>query len=145
MNPPRYHLLKFVLVFVISIATIPALTLPPPRDYYEIRIYNLTSQTQQERVEAFLKVTYLPALHRAGIRKVGVFKPVESDTAYFGKRIYVLIPYASLDQYIQLNEKLQKDQQFQTGRSDYWDVPYDAPPYARIESVLLQAFAGSPQ
>ena len=51
-------------------------------------------------MDAYLKDAYLPALHRAGIPVVGVFKPVEADTA-FGKLVYVFIPFKTVDQFIQ--------------------------------------------
>ena len=51
------------------------------QQYYEIRIYTISGPAQERMVDAYLKDAYIPALHRAGISKVGVFKPVETDTA----------------------------------------------------------------
>jgi hypothetical protein len=116
----------------------------PKREFYEMRLYHITSAQQAEQIDAYLKNAYLPALHRAGIRKVGVFKPVESDTAHAGKRIYVLIPYTSLDQLISLPETLLKDKEYQSAGKVYIDAPYNNPPYARMESIILQAFSGMP-
>ena len=43
------------------------------QEYYELKIYHLAWGSGQEaKVDAFLKDVYLPALHRAGIAKVGV-------------------------------------------------------------------------
>src|SRR5690242_2628493 len=101
--------LVFLLLISINLVTAkPA----PKREFYEIKIYTISSDEQEKTVEEFLKNAYLPALHRAGIRKVGVFKPVESDTVYFGKRIYVLIPLTSLDQSVSLASTLEKDKTF---------------------------------
>src|SRR5258706_14908891 len=82
----------------LSLPMVPgmAFSLPPARDYYEIRIYHLSDKRQEAEVDNFLKSAYIRALHRAGISKVEVFKPVESETALFGKRIFVFIPVASL-------------------------------------------------
>jgi len=134
------HLFLLIVAFALASATV-----APKRDYYEIRIYHITSSAQEDRVERFLKEAYLPALHRAGISKVGVFKPVEADTANFGKRVYVLIPYKSLDQFEKLPEDLQKDKQYETSGSDYLNAPFNDLPYARLESILLSAFSGMPQ
>jgi hypothetical protein len=134
------HFLFVLLAFALS-----SYTAAPKREYYEIKIYHVTSKTQEERVEKFLKEAYLPALHRAGISKVGVFKPVEADTANFGKKVYVLIPYTSLEQFGKLSETLQKDKQFETTGSDYLNAPHNDIPYARLESILLYAFSGMPQ
>jgi len=58
--------------------------------YYEIKIYRIDQASQAATIDNYLKDAFIPALHRAGISKVGVFKPVETDTAY-GKLIYVFI------------------------------------------------------
>ena len=121
-----------------------ALSAAPKREYYEIRIYSFKEKAQEEIIDKFLKDAFLPALHRAGIAKVGVFKPVETDTT-FGTRIYVLIPYASLDQYSKLPDLLQKDKVFASTGTAYLDAPYDNPPYTRMQTILLQAFTGHPQ
>ena len=120
-------------------------TTPPTREFYEIKIYQLASPEQEKQVDDFLKDAYLPALHRAGIKSVGVFKPIESDTAYFGKRIIVLIPYASLEQFTGLQDVLSKDKQYQAAGKNYLDAPYTNPPFARIESVILKAFKDMPK
>jgi NIPSNAP len=136
--------MKYLLILVFAFAFTSA-TVAPKREYYEIKIYHLSSKGQEERVDRFLKDAYLPALHRAGISKVGVFKPVEADTTYFGKRLYVLIPFNSLEQFGKLSETLQKDKQFETSGTDYLNAPFNDLPYARLESILLYAFSGLPQ
>ncbi|HEX6225305.1 MAG TPA: NIPSNAP family protein [Chryseolinea sp.] len=136
--------MKYLLILFCALmmtAWMPA----PKREYYEIKVYNLTSKAQEEKVERFLKDAYLPALHRAGIPTVGVFKPVEADTVNFGKKIFVLIPYTSLDQFGKLAETLSKDKQFETKGAEYVNAPYNDLPYARLESILLYAFSGMPQ
>lgn len=134
---------KVLLVFLCGIS-FSAFSAAPKREYYEIRIYSFKEKSQEENIEKFLKDAYLPALHRAGITKVGVFKPIETDTT-FGKRIYVLIPYASLDQFTKIPDVLQKDQQFVSAGVQYLDAPYDNPPYSRMQKILLKAFTGQPQ
>jgi len=37
---------------------------------------------QQQRVETYLEKALIPALHKLGVKKIGVFKPVETDTTY---------------------------------------------------------------
>ena len=127
----------YFILFALCVST--ALSAAPKREFYEIKIYHVANSTQEQRVEKFLKEAYLPALHRAGITKVGVFKPVETDTT-FGKRIYVLTPFASMDQFVKLPETLLKDKQYESSGTDYLNAPYDNPPYARIETIVLQAF-----
>lgn len=117
---------------------------PPEREYYELRVYHLDNQQQEERVNDYLKNAYLPALHRAGIGKVGVFKPVDAEEAG-GRKIYVYIPYQSAEQFMELPQTLGEDPQYKSEGKDYLDAAHDNPPYSRIETTLLLAFEGMPQ
>jgi hypothetical protein len=117
---------------------------PAKQQYFEVKIYRLSDKSQEGIVDAYLKNAYLPALHRAGIAKVAVFKPIETDTA-FGKLVYVFIPYKSIDQFLQLSDVLGKDKVYQLAGKDFLDAPYNNPPFVRYESILLKAFANMPQ
>ena len=117
---------------------------PEKQQYYEIKIYRIADKMQEGKVDAYLKDVYLPAIHRAGIPVVGVFKPVEADTA-FGKLIYVLIPFSTVDEFIQLPGKLQKDQKYSADGKSFVDAAYNDPPYTRYESIFLKAFIGMPR
>ncbi len=112
----------------------------PKREFYQLKIYHLKDSPQKERLESYLRQAYLPALHRAGIGKVGVFKPAtEADSL-----IYVLIPFKSVDQFMGLSETLAKDKQYGVDAQDYINAEYSNPVYKNFESVLMQAFAGMP-
>lgn len=137
--------MKHLLIFVVCAFALTVTSVAQKREYYEIKVYNIASKVQEDRVERFLKEAYLPAVHRAGISKVGVFKPVEADTVNYGKKIFVLIPYASLDQFAKLPETLQKDKQYETSGSEYLNAPFNDLPYDRMESILLYAFSGMPK
>jgi hypothetical protein len=112
--------------------------------YYEVKIYQIKDPAQAATMDAYLKDAFIPAVHRAGIPTVGVFKPVEADTA-FGKMIYVFIPYKTLEQYQQLSEKLGNDQVYKQAGKDFIDAPYNNPPFVRYESILALAFTNMPQ
>lgn len=114
------------------------------RDYYQIKIYRLNDQIQEAHLDAFLREAYLPALHRAGISKVGVFKPTEGDTVA-GNVVFVWIPFNSLRQFDELPQILERDSIFQIDGEDYIEATYNNVPYERIESILLKAFSEMPQ
>lgn len=116
---------------------------PVKQQYYEIKIYRIGDKVQEGKIDAFLKDAYLPALHRAGIPVVGVFKPVEADTA-FGKLVYVLIPFKTVDQFMQLPEQLLKDKTYAAAGKDFLDAPVNEPAYKRYESIFLKAFMNFP-
>lgn len=113
------------------------------RDFYELKVYHIANQQQEERVDTFLKNAYLPALKRAGVKDVGVFKPVEDSPAH-GKKIYVYTPYASAEMFMELPEKLENDKRFKRKGSEYLNASHDNPPYERIETILMKAFEGTP-
>lgn len=115
----------------------------PDREFYELRIYQLKDKTQQDRVEKYLQDALLPALHRVGITKTGVLKTLDGDTS--GLKIYVLIPFKTMAQLLDLPQQLQKDQQYATAGSDYLNATYDAPPYSRFETVIMKAFVNMPE
>jgi hypothetical protein len=140
----KFTLDRFVLLLFVFLAAISSYAQKEKREFYEIKTYKLKDKNQEVVVDAFLKNAYLPALHQAGIKKVGVFKPMETDST-FGKRIVVLIPYNSLEQFAKIPDLLTADKQFNLNGKEYLDAVYTNPPYERIESVLLRAFTGMTQ
>jgi hypothetical protein len=128
----------FILVFLIS-STLSA------RDFYQIKVYNLKNKAQETAVDNYLKEAFLPGLHKAGIKKIGVFKPIESDTANFGKKIFVFIPLKELEQIVKIEESLAKDKDYLAKGAAYINAPFDNPPYVRLESILLEAFSAQPE
>jgi hypothetical protein len=131
-----------ILMFFLSVTTLTAQK--GRQEFYEIRVYHLSQKAQENLIDSYLRDAYLPALHRAGISKIGVFKPVESDTA-FGKRVYLFIPFKKMDQFLKLQGVLDKDQVYLQASKDFIDAPYNSPPFSRYESILLKAFAFMPQ
>jgi hypothetical protein len=132
--------LVFIAFFVMFLSNT---GLAKSRDYYQLQVYRLTGKVQEEKMDNFLKNAYLPALHRAGIKSVGVFKPIESDTTA-GKRIFVWIPFTSADHFTKTLEALDKDVEYQKVGADFLGAPFDQAPFARKESILLLAFHLTP-
>lgn len=131
------------LLLFISVAVNGFSPIPASQQYYEIKLFRIADNSQESRVDAYLKDAYLPALHRAGIQSIGVFKPVESDTT-FGKIIYVLIPFNTIEEYMKLPESLAKDKVYSEAGKSFINAAYDNPPYKRFESILLKAFMNMP-
>ena len=108
-------------------------------DYYQLKIYHLKTKTQEERLDNYLQNAYLPALHKMGIKTVGVFKPVEQDTAA-DKKVYVLVPFSSLKKLTTVEQELNADQQYLTNGKDYIEANYKDAAFTRMETIILQAF-----
>jgi len=137
--------IAFTLIIMCLTTGNNSLSAQAKQEYYELRVYHLAWGSGQEgKVDAFLKDVYLPALHRAGIAKAGVFKPIETDVLS-GKRIFVLIPFKTIDQYFMLPEVLGKDKAYLDAGKAFIDAPYNEAPYARVESIVLKAFKNMPQ
>ncbi|TLU97903.1 NIPSNAP family protein [Dyadobacter luticola] len=134
---------NWILALAICLVTLHSFAAAPKKQFYQIKLYHLTSKDQETRVDNYLKDAYIPAMHRAGIKDIGVFKPVASDTAA-GKLVYVLIPLKSLDQLLSIPKSLEKDAAYQSAGKDYIDAEYKNPPYARIQSTVLRAFENAP-
>ena len=114
------------------------------RDFYQLKIYHLANAQQSAQLNDYLQNAYLPALHRAGIPHVGVFMPIAGSEADSTYQVYVFIPYTSYDQFSGLAETLAQDETYQTAGEAYIQATYNQPPYDRIETILLNAFAGAP-
>ncbi len=111
------------------------------KDFYQIKIFHLKNDDQVGRVDEYLKDVYIPALHRLGIKNIGVFKPIANDTSTL-KFIYILIPFNSADAWMKLDEALNKDAAYKSSAKSFREASADTPPYERIESILLDAFPG---
>ncbi|MBA4411638.1 MAG: NIPSNAP family protein [Bacteroidota bacterium] len=143
MNQTKNYSPKFILIVLLALV-LSFTTSAASIDYYQIQVFRLNGKAQETKVDNFLKNAYLPALHRAGIKTVGVFKPIESDTTS-GKRVYVWIPFKSLNHFSKIQDDLANDQEYQSKGSDFLGAPYNQVPFLRKESILLKAFSDAPE
>ena len=98
-------LLGFVLLLSASFKE-------PKRAYYLIKVYQIKTQEQIQVMDTYLSNAYLPALHRAGFKDIGVFYPAGQDTMK-EKKIYVFIPIGNISKVAQIEELPLKDNQLQ--------------------------------
>jgi hypothetical protein len=143
MSKKTLSFVKFIVLLLICQLTGTYAFAKGSPYYYQLKIYHLKSKAQEDVVDNYLQNAYLPALHRAGIPGVGVFKPLVRDTAE--QLVYVFIPFKKADDFFKLDATLNQDQQYQTTGQDYLSAVYNNPPYTRMESVLLKAFSAVPE
>lgn len=139
----RFTILLSLFLFVSSFPAFSNGEKPDP-EYYQIRIYYFTGNEQENLLDDYLAAAWLPALHKAGIKNVGVFKPLANDTASI-RKLYVFIPSNRLDKLIALPQQLQKDSASAKAARAYLDAAYNQPPFIRIETILLKAFQLAPK
>lgn len=135
---PLVGVVVFVLCFSATIKVNAA-----DRYYYQIKVYHLKNTKQVATVENFLQNAYLPALHKLGIKNIGVFRPI-TDVDTNDRKIYVFTPFKNMDELESTPAKLLKDQQYLANGKDYLDATVANLPYVRIETILLRAFEHAP-
>jgi hypothetical protein len=96
----------------------------------------------QKRFDEFYRDAAIPAINRAGISPVGVFHVAagpDSPTAY------VVLPHRSIDSFATALDRVRADTGYQQAGADFLNAAPSDPPYIRVESSLLVAFAGIPR
>ena len=109
------------------------------REYYLIQVYHCTSNQQIKGIDAYLQNTYLPYLHKSGIKKVGVFAPIVNDTAA-DKKLYVWIPMQTIDVLDKLDQGIEKLDPFAKNEIVDLDNADSSLPYTRIERIVAKSF-----
>lgn len=112
------------------------------QEFYELRVYTLKNETQEKLIENYFQNAAIPALNRLGSKHIGVFKELKPEGQ---TKIFVLIPFASMEDYLNAQEKLSRDEKYQQAGAEYLNAPAKEPAYERIQSSLLKAFAHIPK
>lgn len=112
------------------------------QEFYELKVYSLKNQEQQKIVESYLQNAAIPAYNKLGSKSIGVFTEMKPAGQ---TKIFVLIPYNSLEAFLKVEENLMIDENYQKAGSAYLQAPILDPAYDRIESSLLQAFKTTPK
>jgi len=112
------------------------------QQYLEFRTYHLSSAAELPKVDTYLEKGLLPALKRQGIDAVGVFTDKAPEGA---PNVYLLIPFASIEQFSAMQGKLDDDSAYQSASAEYFDATKEAPRYSRIDSELLHSFKAFPR
>jgi hypothetical protein len=109
------------------------------QDYYMVRIYHCVNPAQVSMVEEFAGKQLIPFLHKNGVKQVGVFQPVDNDTLK-DKKVFVWIPFASLDQMAKTEAQFEKFDPWSTDPMIHLDSANGQAPYVRIETSISTAF-----
>ena len=112
------------------------------REFYQIRRYNLMTGPQLKLTENYFSNALIPAVTRLGMGPVGALKLDigEQTPAYF-----LIVPGPSLETLATLDLKLAEDQAFLDAAAPFWNATATAPAFQRVETSLLEAFAGWPK
>jgi hypothetical protein len=111
------------------------------RLFYELRRYQLSSGPQRKLCNDFFADALIPAVNRLGISPVGVFDLTIGPRT---PALYVLLPGASLETLATLEARLAQDSEYLKAGAPFLNAPAVGPPFARMESSLMHAFAKIP-
>jgi hypothetical protein len=143
MNPRRFFQPTFTLaalagaVSLVGMAEGASAADSGPAQYYELRVYSTKSEEQQKSVSDYWQNAAVPAYNRMGVQPVGVFTELEASAT---NKVYVLIPFESLDLIAAVPGKLAADGAYQSAASEYMNRAKGSPAFERIESSLNVAF-----
>ena len=120
------------------------------RQLLELRTYHFDSPEKQQAYDAFLAQAAIPALNRAGVEPVGVFRLTANDNPELkltadARELYVLLPHKSADSFIGLESRLAADEAYRKAGEAVLASPKNNAAFVRFESNLLLAFEGFPQ
>jgi hypothetical protein len=132
----KLALIIFSFLFLIPIQNF-------ANEIYEITVYHFKDAQQEITLDTYLQTAFLPAAHRAGKINVGIFKPIDNDTAT-DKKIYMIMMYRSFEEIIALQRLLSIDMVYNEAGKQYLTASYQNPPYTRMENIILNAFDKAP-
>jgi NIPSNAP len=112
------------------------------REYYLLRHYNLMTGPQLKLTSAYFSGALIPALARLGLGPAGAFRLEYGEGT---PDPILLIAGADLKTLAEIDLRLAADAEFLDRAAPYWNAASSAPPFERIDSSLLIAFAGWPK
>lgn len=112
------------------------------KEMYEWREYDMRFGSDQSQLENYFKSALIPAYNKYGVKTVGVFKELsKSEPA----KIYLLLPFASFNDYMTTTAKVKADNDYITNSQPYNSIPADKAVYNRFSSSFMIAFDGMPK
>ena len=112
-------------------------------EVYQLSVYHFKNNEQLALTDLYLKNSYLPALHKMGFEKIGVFATIGNDTA-IDKKLYVLVALKSMQQLEMLAINIAADDIIKQDATGYTKAAFDKPAYERIETIILKSFEKMP-
>lgn len=121
-----------------------------PQQVLELRTYRFTSEAKLKTFADFLAQAYVPALNRAGVTPVGVFRLFKADNAKLDLpadelKLYVLLPHADPAAVLALPARLDADAVLAPLAKAALGTPMNDPVYERFESQLMLGFSACPK
>ncbi|MFP4091275.1 MAG: NIPSNAP family protein, partial [Cyclobacteriaceae bacterium] len=142
----RRTFVRHSLAASVAASSVGALSAQPAqqvnKEYYELRVYTLKSGGKLKVFGDYLSKAMIPALNEMGIKNIGVFTELgQSDPP----KLYVLIPYQSIEQFATAQQEMLKKQVYQQNSRPYMEATPGNPNFIRMHNYLMEAFDVIPQ
>lgn len=118
------------------------ITVYTQEEVYELRTYELGFFKSDEILLNYFEDALIPALNKQGVKDVGVF---EETAQTLPRKIYLLIPFNSIKDYLVSFENLTKDKDYQRNGEKYLKADENEIPFRNYESSLIRSTAGFPR
>lgn len=123
---------------------------PAPRQVIELRTYRFASAAKLQAFADLLAQAWVPALNRAGVTPVGVFRLLKADNPKLNLeadelKLYVLMPHADLAAALALPARLEADAILAPLAKAVLGTPMNDPVYERFDSQLMLGFTECPK
>jgi hypothetical protein len=121
------------------------------REYYDLRAYRLKPGESSASLDSYLENALFPALDKRGIKNVGAFTELDvnknagTSTPKADSPVWVLIPHASFESFVNVSAEINNDAAVQKAGEGYLQAKKASPAFDRIDAWLLLAFQGMPK
>lgn len=115
---------------------------PPQKEIFEWREYEMRWGSDQSQLETFFKTALIPAYNKYGVKSIGVFKELSKSEP---TKIFLLIPYASIEDFVSVTSKVKADADFIKNSEAYTAIKAEKPVFNRYTTSLMNAFDGWPK
>jgi NIPSNAP protein len=137
----REFLAATAVAAVAPLPNVDALGRAAPRQYVELRRYQLLPGTKQRAFSTFVGEVAIPAMNRAGVGRVGAFTVVYGENA---PTLLLVLAHPTLDSVVSLRERMAADAVYARTGAAILEAPLSDPSFVRIESSLLRAIEAMP-
>jgi len=128
---------KIILISILLFS----FTTSAQKEMYELRVYELKFGKSAEIFHNYIEKALIPALNRQEIFNIGIF---EETSDALPKKVYLFIPYKSMEAYQITFEALKTDETFKKDSKAYNETEEQLFPYVRYTTSFFIAFEGFP-
>jgi hypothetical protein len=127
----------------MAAATVQAGAESSKQEFIEIQVFSVKDHEKRAQLIGILDKALVPALNRQGIKPVGVFVPLETETK-FGLNVFVVVPHKTTETLVSENAKLLADSAYRKDAAALFETTSKNPVYTDCQTFLLQCFATVP-